>query len=67
MGVFEAMVKRKGDSLKTTAFLEKPDGTFPCGTAKKEKRCISDIVPKWIASNCIECNQCSFLDRKSVV
>lgn len=67
LSVFEAMVKRKGDSLKTAAFLEKPDGTFPCGTAKKEKRCISDIVPKWITSNCIECNQCSFLCPHGVI
>ncbi len=67
VSVFEAMVKRKGDTLKTTAFLEQPDGTFPCGTAKKEKRCISDIVPKWIASNCIECNQCSFICPHGVI
>ncbi len=67
MSVFETMTKRKGDTLKTTAFLNRPDGTFSCGTAKKEKRCISDIVPKWIASNCIECNQCSFICPHGVI
>lgn len=67
LSVFDTMVKRKGDSLKTSAFLNRPDGSFECGTADLEKRCISDIVPKWIPSNCIECNQCSFVCPHGVI
>lgn len=67
LSTFETIVKRKGDILKTSTFLENPDGTFPCGTASLEKRCISDIVPKWLKSNCIECNQCSFICPHGVI
>ena len=67
LNAFEMMVKRKGDKLKVSAFLNKPDGTFECGTATLEKRCISDIVPKWIKENCIECNQCSFVCPHGVI
>lgn len=67
LSVLEAMKKRVGDSLKTSAFLDRPDGSFEIGTADTEKRCISDIVPKWIPTNCIECNQCSFVCPHGVI
>lgn len=67
LSVFDMMVKRKGDMLKTSAFLNKPDGSFTCGTAALEKRCISDLVPKWLRENCIECNQCSFVCPHGVI
>ena len=34
------------------------DGKIPTATAKLEKRCIAPRVPKWLAENCIQCNQC---------
>ena len=38
------------------------DGTaFEGGTAKSDKRKISDMVPKWCSGNCTECNQCAFV------
>ncbi len=64
---FEMIVKRRGDKLKTSDFLNRPDGSFECGTAALEKRCISDVVPKWIYENCIECNQCSFVCPHGVI
>jgi len=67
LNAFDMIVKRKGDKLKVSAFLNKPDGSFECGTAKLEKRCISDVVPKWIKENCIECNQCSFVCPHGVI
>jgi pyruvate-ferredoxin/flavodoxin oxidoreductase len=37
------------------------DGTFPVGTAAYEKRGIAIDVPVWLADNCIQCNQCSYV------
>lgn len=65
--VYEAMTKREGDLLPTSAFLNYPDGTFIGGTSSLEKRGISLIVPNWINDNCIECNQCSFVCPHSVI
>ena len=50
---------RKGDSLKTSDFLEVMDGHFTCNTASLDKRGVSDNVPEWLNENCIMCNQCS--------
>ena len=65
--IFEAIVHRKGDELPVSAFLNMPDGTFDAATSRKEKRCITDIVPKWINSNCIKCNMCSFVCPHGVI
>ncbi len=65
--VFEMMTKREGNLLKTSAFLNYPDGTFIGGTSSLEKRGISLIVPKWISENCIQCGQCSFVCPHSVI
>ena len=34
------------------------DGTFPSGTARWEKRSISDFVPHWEPDLCIQCGNC---------
>ena len=51
----------RGNELKVSDFIDHKDGTFEGGTAKSDKRKISDMVPKWCKENCIECNQCSFV------
>ena len=51
----------KGDDLPVSAFLDMADGTVPLGTSKFEKRGIASEVPVWIAENCLQCNQCSFV------
>ena len=51
----------RGNELKVSDFLDHKDGTYEGGTAKSDKRKISDTVPKWCKENCIECNQCSFV------
>ena len=53
------MNKQKGDSLPVSAF--RPDGIFPVGTTKYEKRGVAINVPEWIPENCIQCNQCSMV------
>jgi len=52
---------QKGDALPVSTFVGREDGTFPQGTAAYEKRGIAVDVPAWIPSNCIQCNQCSYV------
>ena len=65
--VFEYMSKRRGDELTVSAFRDLPDGRFESGTSRYEKRAISEIVPRWLKNNCIECNQCSFVCPHGVI
>ena len=57
--VMRPMLEQKGDELPVSAF--EPDGIFPVGTSQFEKRGVAINVPEWIADNCIQCNQCSFV------
>lgn len=50
-----------GDDLPVSAFVSRPDGTFPAGTTKYEKRGVAVNVPEWISDNCIQCNQCAYV------
>ncbi len=52
---------QKGDDLPVSTFVGAEDGTFENGSAAYEKRGIAVNVPEWIAENCIQCNQCSFV------
>ncbi len=65
--VYHTMIKRQGNLLATSAFLNYPDGTFEGGSSALEKRGISLIVPNWLNENCIQCNQCSFVCPHSVI
>ncbi|HBN95627.1 MAG TPA: pyruvate:ferredoxin (flavodoxin) oxidoreductase, partial [Firmicutes bacterium] len=49
----------KGNELPVSTF--SADGTVPTGTTAYEKRGIAITVPKWIAENCIQCNQCAYV------
>ena len=57
--VMRPMLAQQGDKLPVSAF--PPDGIFPTGTTKYEKRGIAINVPEWQPENCIQCNQCSFI------
>ncbi|WP_320042004.1 pyruvate:ferredoxin (flavodoxin) oxidoreductase [uncultured Desulfobacter sp.] len=50
---------QEGDDLPVSAF--SVDGVFEAGTSQYEKRGVAINVPEWIADNCIQCNQCSFV------
>ncbi|MBN2418222.1 MAG: pyruvate:ferredoxin (flavodoxin) oxidoreductase, partial [Deltaproteobacteria bacterium] len=63
--VMKPMNAQKGDTLPVSAF--SPDGIFPTGTAKYEKRGVAINVPEWIPENCIQCNQCSFVCPHAVI
>jgi pyruvate-ferredoxin/flavodoxin oxidoreductase len=58
--IMEAVNGQRGDSLPVSAFAKYADGNAPVGTSKYEKRGFAAYVPKWEASKCIGCNQCSF-------
>ncbi len=57
--VTAVMMAGKGDLLPTSAF--PPDGTWPTGTAKWEKRSIATEIPVWDAEVCVQCNLCVLL------
>ena len=50
---------QKGDSLPVSTF--PADGIYPVETSRYEKRGVAIEVPEWVAENCIQCNQCSFV------
>ncbi|HEN21206.1 MAG TPA: 4Fe-4S dicluster domain-containing protein, partial [Desulfobacteraceae bacterium] len=63
--VMRPMLAQQGDRLPVS--LMPPDGVFPVGTSKYEKRGIAINVPEWQPKNCIQCNQCSFVCPHAVI
>ena len=53
------MLAGNGDMLPVSAFT--PDGVWPTGTAKWEKRNIAQEIPIWEEDLCIQCNKCVFV------
>ena len=58
---------QKGDSIPVSMFVDYEDGTFEAGTSEFEKRGIAVNVPTWVADNCIQCNQCSYVCPHSAI
>lgn len=65
--VIFTMNRQEGDKLPVSAFVGHEDGSFPLGGTSWEKREIAIEVPKWDASKCIQCNQCSFVCPHAVI
>jgi pyruvate-ferredoxin/flavodoxin oxidoreductase len=57
--VTAVMLADQGDLLPVSAF--PPDGTWPLGTARWEKRAIASEIPLWDAALCIQCNKCALV------
>ena len=57
--VSAVMMAGQGDLLPTSAFT--PDGTWPTGTSKWEKRSIALEIPAWDPNVCIQCNKCALM------
>ncbi|MEW5726780.1 MAG: 2-oxoacid:acceptor oxidoreductase family protein, partial [Pseudomonadota bacterium] len=53
------MLANKGDLLPVSAF--PPDGTWPTGTARFERRNIAAELPVWEQDLCIQCNKCAMV------
>ena len=58
---------QKGDELPVSAFKGMEDGTMPLGTSKYEKRGIATHLPVWDATECLQCNMCSFVCPHAVI
>jgi pyruvate-ferredoxin/flavodoxin oxidoreductase len=54
--VTAAMLAGLGDALPVSAL--PPDGTWPVGTTRWEKRNIADEIPIWKPDLCTQCNHC---------
>jgi pyruvate-ferredoxin/flavodoxin oxidoreductase len=57
--IIEPTMRLKGDTIPVSKMPF--DGVLPTATSRLEKRGIAVYVPHWIAENCIQCNQCSFV------
>src|SRR4029077_6170305 len=57
--VTRLILEGRGDELPVSAF--PPDGTWPTGTSKFEKRAIALDIPIWQPDICIQCNFCSMI------
>lgn len=54
--VTAAMLAGLGDALPVSAL--PPDGTWPMGTTRWEKRNIAEEIPIWKPDICTQCNHC---------
>ena len=61
------MNKQEGEDLPVSTFINHPDGSFPLGTSRYEKRGVAVHLPKWDMTKCIQCNQCSFVCPHSAI
>jgi len=57
--VTAVMLAGQGDLLPVSAF--PPDGTWPTGTARWEKRNLALEIPVWDEELCIQCNKCALV------
>jgi pyruvate-ferredoxin/flavodoxin oxidoreductase len=57
--VTSPMLANRGDELPVSAF--SPDGSWPTGTSRWEKRDIALQVPVWDEKLCIQCNKCALV------
>jgi len=53
------LLEGRGELLPVSAL--PPDGSFPTGTAKYEKRAIAAEIPLWDPSLCIDCGKCALV------
>jgi pyruvate-ferredoxin/flavodoxin oxidoreductase len=63
--VLGKMITGNGDDLPVSAL--PPDGTFPTGTAKWEKRNLATEIPVWEPEICIQCGKCSVVCPHAVI
>ena len=63
--VLGEIIAGRGNALPVSVF--PPDGTFPTGTAKFEKRNIAREIPAWDEGLCIQCGKCVLVCPHSVI
>ncbi len=57
--VTRLLLEGHGDQLPVSAF--PPDGTWPTGTGRYEKRAIALEIPIWEPELCVQCNRCAMI------
>ena len=57
--VTRLLLEGRGDDLPVSAF--PPDGTWPSGTSRFEKRAIALDIPIWQPDICVQCNRCALI------
>lgn len=63
--VLAEIIAGRGDQIPVS---EMPvDGTYPSGTAKWEKRDISQTIPAWDKDVCIQCGKCALVCPHAVI
>jgi pyruvate-ferredoxin/flavodoxin oxidoreductase len=63
--VLGEIIAGTGDALPVSAL--PPDGTFPTGTARWEKRNIAQQIPVWDQDLCIQCGKCVLVCPHAVI
>jgi pyruvate-ferredoxin/flavodoxin oxidoreductase len=58
-GTLGKIYGNRGEELPVSAF--SPDGTFPTGTSRYEKRNLAIEIPVWDEKTCIQCAKCAFI------
>jgi pyruvate-ferredoxin/flavodoxin oxidoreductase len=57
--VTRLLLEGRGDDLPVSAF--PPDGTWPTGTSRFEKRALAQDIPVWQPDLCVQCNRCTMI------
>jgi pyruvate-ferredoxin/flavodoxin oxidoreductase len=57
--VLAKIIAGEGDEIPVSEF--PPDGTYPTGTSRFEKRNLAQEIPVWDPGICIECGKCSMV------
>ena len=63
--VIGRQIARDGNDIPVSAF--QPDGSFPTGTTKWEKRNIALEIPEWDPAVCIQCGKCVLVCPHAVI
>ncbi|MDF1628800.1 MAG: pyruvate:ferredoxin (flavodoxin) oxidoreductase [Alcanivoracaceae bacterium] len=63
--VTRLLIEGQGDALPVSAF--PPDGSWPSGTSRYEKRAIAQEIPVWQSDICVQCNFCSMICPHSAI
>lgn len=63
--VTRRIIEGNGDHLPVSAL--PADGTYPSGTTRFEKRCITSEVPVWDPDICIQCGKCAMVCPHAVI